>query len=68
MDSPVYNGEPGAMPYDREHDPRPAHDEPRVFACRDCGTRGTEGYKSMPIEGLGYISCDACWRERTAHG
>lgn len=67
MNAPGYNGEPGARPYDREHDERHGQERPEVFHCKDCGRAGREGYHSTPIAG-GRIICDPCYRWRSARG
>lgn len=40
MDSPTFNGQPGAMPYDPEHEPRRER-EPEPLVCDQCGEQAT---------------------------
>ena len=44
MDAKYYNGEPGALSYDRDYDERgPWETTRRTVRCVDCGASGLEG-------------------------
>lgn len=56
MDAPGWNGEPGAMPYDRDWD-APAEFEHVDPPCSDCGAEWEAGFCSSPT---GKVFCWDC--------
>lgn len=64
MDAPYYNGEPGALPSDREWDAKPAP-EPETPTCVDCGDVVVWGGRSLAPLGM---LCRPCADAREAIG
>lgn len=63
MDAPGWNGEPGAMPYDREWDERPERDKRPMLTCSDCGA--VQDNDIALIGTTGKLLCGEC---RTTRG
>ena len=63
MNAPAYNGEPGALFSDREHDRRP---EPSASAlrCDDCHGDIYQGARSSPL----WLLCADCYGWRKDRG
>lgn len=63
MDAPSFNGEPGARPYDRDHDEQ-REPEPQVPLCRDCGARICLGGTTTGVASGASCRACYCWRVR----